>query len=185
MYCPGFPPELSTAMRTASQSVGASCHSSIRRGCFPFKSNDGIVVAVTRFSSLLSGSCNFSMLCACCCAVVVFPVHFGPSMSTAPKTSNLSFNILSAILGRYFMLIRICMQKYLFFIMLPNESAFLWCFNRLFCGVSIGFFVVFRSAFLWRFDRLFCGRFSVIVSFSVVLYFCLPCLCEFFDSGNV
>ena len=30
--------------------------------------------------------------------------------------------------------------------------------NRLFCAISIGFFVANRSAFLWQINRLFCAR---------------------------
>ena len=41
------------------------------------------------------------MLLACCSAVVVFPHHFGPSISTAPFEASLSANILSAILLLY------------------------------------------------------------------------------------
>ena len=43
----------------------------------------------------------YNMLLACCSAVVVFPHHFGPSISTAPFEASLSANILSAILLLY------------------------------------------------------------------------------------
>ena len=46
IYCPGRPPSLSTAVRTASHTTGTSCHSSIRRGCAPFNNNEGFVSAV-------------------------------------------------------------------------------------------------------------------------------------------
>ena len=69
---------------------GASCHSSINFGCSPFNNKDGLVAAVARYSSALSGSCNLITLLACCSAVVVFPVHFGPSISTAPNVSKRS-----------------------------------------------------------------------------------------------
>ena len=103
--CPGLPPALSTAVRTASQIIGASCHSSINFGCSPFNNKDGLVAAVARYSSALSGSCNLITLLACCSAVVVFPVHFGPSISTAPNVSKRSRSILSATLDKYFMTI--------------------------------------------------------------------------------
>ena len=106
IYCPGTPPASSTAVLTASHNMGASCHSSINRGWSPFNSNDGLVLAVARYSLALSGFCNFIMLLACCSAVVVFPVHFGPSINTAPKASSLSCNILSSTLDRYFIITR-------------------------------------------------------------------------------
>ena len=42
------------------------------------------------------------MLLACCCAVVVFPHHFGPSTKTAPLPANFRAISPSAILGLYF-----------------------------------------------------------------------------------
>jgi hypothetical protein len=43
----------------------------------------------------------YNVLAANCSAVVVFPHHLGPSISTAPLPANLRINILSAIRSLY------------------------------------------------------------------------------------
>lgn len=85
-------------VRTASQSTGASCHSSIRRGVSPINNNDGLEAAVAAYSSCISVSCILMTLLLICSAVVVFPHHLGPSISTAPKASRRSASWRSAIL---------------------------------------------------------------------------------------
>lgn len=92
----------STVFRTASHKTGATCYSSISRGVSPLSSKDGLVRAVARYPSRLSGSCILITLFDCCMAVVVFPHHFGPTICTAPKASKRSRSILSAILSKYF-----------------------------------------------------------------------------------
>ena len=58
---------------------------------------------------ILTGSAIYSTLLAFCSAVVVFPHHFGPSINTAPTSSSLYSNSLSAILFLYsFMLNLLC-----------------------------------------------------------------------------
>ena len=136
MYCPGTPLALSTAVRTASHITGASCHSSISFGFSPFNKSEGLVAAVARYSSVMSGSCSLMELLACCSAVVVFPVHFGPSIRTAPNVSSLSCNISSATLCKYFIILTFQWRKY-------NVFYFYRQTDRRFCGVLVGIFAVF------------------------------------------
>lgn len=56
---------------------------------------------IAMFCSFFSGSSIYKMLAASCSAVVVFPHHFGPSISTAPLPSNFRIRISSAILFLY------------------------------------------------------------------------------------
>ena len=86
----------STSKRIASQSFGAICHSSIRRGVSPLRSLLGFMEAMATFCSINCGSSIYRILAAICSAVVVFPHHLGPSMRTAPEDSNLSESIWSA-----------------------------------------------------------------------------------------
>lgn len=91
----------STSNRIASQSFGASCHSSISLGVAPFNSRLGFSSDIAMFCSFFSGSSIYKILAASCSAVVVFPHHFGPSISTAPLPSNFRIRISSAILFLY------------------------------------------------------------------------------------
>ena len=79
--CPETPLALSTAVRTASHIARASCHSSINLGLSLFSRNEGLAAAV-----------------------VGLPVHFGPSIKTAPNVSSLSCGISSATLCKYFII---------------------------------------------------------------------------------
>lgn len=87
---------------TASQSCGATCHSSIRRGFAPRRSSKGFNRANSRFCTTLPGSVMYSTLLEICFAVVVLPHHFAPSKSTAPFPCNLRASNRSAIRGLYF-----------------------------------------------------------------------------------
>jgi hypothetical protein len=85
--------------------------------------------------------------------VVVLPVHLGPSINTAPNASSRSFSILSATLEKYFIVLYL-LENYgtkienLFQstkrigVFVANQSVFLRCFGRCFCGKSIGVFAV-------------------------------------------
>ena len=99
--CPSSP-RWSTSKRIASQSLGASCHSSINLGTAPFNSLLGFISAIVIFCDFFSGSSMYNTLAASCSAVVVLPHHFGPSISTAPCPSSFRFKISSAILFLYF-----------------------------------------------------------------------------------
>ena len=93
--------ERSTAKRTASQSWGASCHSSMSRGFNPLNSREGFVSAIAMLLARSSGSCMNTVLFARCKAVAVFPHHFGPRMTTAPAYESLSASSSSTTRGRY------------------------------------------------------------------------------------
>ncbi len=69
----------------------------IRRGVAPFNKREGLVTAVARYSSRISVSCSLITLFATCSAVVVFPHHLGPSISTAPNASRCSDKTVSAV----------------------------------------------------------------------------------------
>ena len=95
--CPNSP-RWSTSKRMASQSFGASCHSSINLGVAPFSSRLGFNSDIVMFCTFFSGSSIYKMLAASCSAVVVLPHHLGPSISTAPLPSSFRIRISSAIL---------------------------------------------------------------------------------------
>ena len=97
--CPGSP-RWSTSKRMASQSVGASCHSSISLGTAPLSNRLGLNSDMAMFCAFFSGSSIYKMLAATCSAVVVFPHHLGPSIRTAPFPSSFRFRMSSAILFR-------------------------------------------------------------------------------------
>ena len=74
----------STIYRTASHSFGTVCHSSISIGASPDRA---VSVSISkRFlnCSFTSGLASNTLSAAICSAVVVFPHHLGPSMTTAP-----------------------------------------------------------------------------------------------------
>ena len=98
--CPGSP-RLLTKNRAESQSVGASCHSSINLGTSPSSIISGLVSARIKLALIVDGLSIYILLEAACCAVVVFPHHFGPCTNTAPAASNCSESSLSAILVLY------------------------------------------------------------------------------------
>jgi hypothetical protein len=97
---------ISTSWRTASHSWGASCHSSINLGLSPSKRREGLISAANNAWRPTCGSCRKIQLFANCKAVVVFPHHLGPWISTAPVASNLSLRSVSAIpqIGRFLFL---------------------------------------------------------------------------------
>ena len=78
----------SAFLRTASHSVGTSCHSSINRGSSPLSARDGS----SRASSMDAGAAGSSRQddAACCKAVVVFPEARGPMRLTAGATCKSS-----------------------------------------------------------------------------------------------
>lgn len=78
----------STSNFIVSQSLGASCHSSISRGVLPWSSIDGSISTIYRLVSSDAGLSIYNTLPAYCSAVVVLPHHLGPSMSTAPLLAN-------------------------------------------------------------------------------------------------
>lgn len=96
MNCPSIP-RSSTVVRTASQRIGISCHSSINRGVLPLNKREGFASAAAKYCARILVSCNFISLAAACSAVVVFPHHFGPSIKTAPKAFKRSCNWTSAM----------------------------------------------------------------------------------------
>ena len=100
MKCP-YPSRWSTANLTASHSCGATCHSSISRGESPSNRIFEFILAIRMFCSTSSGFPIYKTLAACRSAVVVFPHHFGPSISTAPFPLSLRSNNVSAILFLY------------------------------------------------------------------------------------
>ena len=109
--CPNSP-RWSTSKRIASQSFGASCHSSMRRGAEPFSRRLGFSSDMAMFCSFFSGSSIYKILEASCSAVVVLPHHLGPSISTAPFPSSLRFRISSAILFLYFFIRKTSLHRY-------------------------------------------------------------------------
>ena len=100
MNCPGFP-RRSTVNRAASHNCGANCHSSINRGTSPSSNASGFSSARKRFRSNSRGQSIYNTLLAAWAAVVVFPHHLGPCISTAPAASNCSKSNWSAILNLY------------------------------------------------------------------------------------
>lgn len=90
----------STVNRTASQRIGAICHSSRSRGVSPSSKSEGLIEAVCKYADFLSGSCIISTLFAVCWAVLVFPHHLGPSIKTAPEASSAFWSMASAIRGK-------------------------------------------------------------------------------------
>ena len=104
--CP-CPSDTSTLCRIASQNLGTSCHSSINLGVAPSRSGFMSISAISTARSRTSGSERSRMLFANCLHVVVFPHHFGPSTRTAPMVSSFRARITSAILLRYFDIMRI------------------------------------------------------------------------------
>ena len=91
----------SISKRAASHSCGASCHSSIRRGVSPARSLFGDNPARAIFWFMYSGSSIYTMLLACCSAVVVLPHHLGPCINTPPTPISRRVNNWSAIRGLY------------------------------------------------------------------------------------
>ena len=87
----------STSNFIVSQSLGASCHSSINREVLPWSSIDGSISTIYRLVSSDAGLSIYNTLPAYCSAVVVLPHHLGPSMSTAPLLANFLASTLSAI----------------------------------------------------------------------------------------
>ena len=85
----------------ASQSFGASCHSSISLGVSPSSKTEASISAICRLVSNDAGLSIYRILLACCSAVVVFPHHFGPSIKIAPLLASFFANIWSAILCLY------------------------------------------------------------------------------------
>ena len=84
--------------RATFHKLGANCHSSMRRGVSPSIASAGSVSARKRFSKFLAGSASNKLDAARCLAVVVFPHHYGPSISTAPKIPRKSSSSESMIL---------------------------------------------------------------------------------------
>ncbi len=95
--CPMLP-AWSTSNLTASQMVGAVCHSSSNLGRSPLSRRLMLILAIL----MTSGSAIYNTLAACCSAVVVFPHHFAPSISTAPFRCKRACSISSTILRLYF-----------------------------------------------------------------------------------
>ena len=89
---------LSTSKRTASQSDGTSCHSSIKRGKSPFNTKSGLICAIVLVWKLFSGFPTKAALLALLLAVQVLPQYFGPSIQTAPKVCIYSSNCFSTSL---------------------------------------------------------------------------------------
>ena len=97
----GSPWASSTALVTASQRTGRSCHSSSKRGRSPRRSSDGRTTAASALRAYTSGLRSFSLLSAICSHVEVLPHHFGPRTSTAGIVCNLSRSSWSARRGIY------------------------------------------------------------------------------------
>ena len=85
----------------ASQSLGASCHSSISLGVSPSNKTEASISAICRLVSNEAGLSIYRILLAYCSAVVVFPHHLGPSIKIAPLLANFFASIWSAILCLY------------------------------------------------------------------------------------
>jgi len=91
----------STSNLMASQSFGASCHSSISLGVSPSSNTEASISAICRLVSNEAGLSIYRILFACCSAVVVFPHHLGPSIKIAPLLASFFVSIWSAILCLY------------------------------------------------------------------------------------
>ena len=126
MNWPGKP-RSSTFVRTASHSIGASCHSSIKRGTSPSNKNEGLVMAVAKYSSRWSVSCKLITLLANCLAVVVLPHHFGPSMSTAPIALRCALSRKSKTLFRYAIFDFVLCCKGTHFNLITKRILSFWC----------------------------------------------------------
>ena len=147
--CPGFPLRLTTNL-AASQSCGASCHSSINLGVSPCSKNSGSFSASIKLERIVLGLSMYKTLAAMFSAVVVFPHHFAPWISTTPADSNCSFNSLSATLFLYFSII--------------STIDFLRCKDNAFYLIFSVFKISFRQlehfqSVSWRFFILPVGEF--------------------------
>ena len=91
----------STAARTASQSEGTSCHSSIKRGYVPFNNLSVLCCANSRFAAPFLASARKTELLTICFDVVVLPHHLAPRTRTAPIYASFSASSTSAILRLY------------------------------------------------------------------------------------
>ena len=97
MNCPGSR-RLSTSWRTTFQRLGASCHSSIRRGVLPLSTVCGDADARLRSPGSAS---RRTELVEKCRPEVVFPAARGPWSMTAPKVCSERSMRESAIRGLY------------------------------------------------------------------------------------
>lgn len=128
-------PRWSTSNLIASQICGITCHSSINLGTSPLSNILTFKSAISKLLFLVLGSAIYNTLFASCSAVVVFPHHLGPSTNTAPTSSSLYFNNLSAILFLYSFIAKdllSLLQIYIFFLKLPNLAAFRYLIWRRF-----------------------------------------------------
>lgn len=120
-------PRWSTSNLIASQICGITCHSSINLGTSPLSNILTFKSAISKLLFLVLGSAIYNTLFASCSAVVVFPHHLGPSTNTAPTSSSLYFNNLSAILFLYSFIAKdllSLLQIYIFFLNYPIWRRF-------------------------------------------------------------
>ena len=97
MNCP-ISRRWSTAYRTASQSLGTVCHSSMSIGVSPAKAASVSISSILFRCSFTSVLASIILPTVISSAVVVFPHHLGPSMSIAPLACSFFFSKPSIIL---------------------------------------------------------------------------------------
>ena len=149
---------LSTSLRMESQIGGKACHSSIRRGVAPLRSDFGLISIICELCFNTDASPRSSTLFASCLAVVVLPHHFGPSINTAPFPRTLRSRILSAIRFLYSAIsfcfgyksttfVSINQRKYRLFGDLRKICSVIW-------GNSVRLFVKDLFGYLWKWSSL-------------------------------
>ena len=113
----------STSRRIASQILGASCHSAIRRGFSPSSSDEGFTPAMYWYVSLRSGSWRWIVLEDICSAIVVLPHRFGPMMSSAPVDERRLLKYPSATLGLYSLITIAYMKSWIYMQLLSEHRG--------------------------------------------------------------
>ena len=115
-------------------------------------------MAVAKYSSRWPVSCKLITLLANCLAVVVFPHHFGPSMSTAPIALRCALSRTSKTLFRYAILDSCFMpQRQSFYFELQHVHTNGLFYRR--CAIRGGFasIPIPFGSYLYLFDFLLFG----------------------------
>lgn len=96
-----WPPASSTLRLTASHIPGTHCHSSSSLGFSPSRTYPGTISAMPDLFGSFAMFSTSMWLFESCIAVVVFPHHLGPVISTAPNASMQSLRSASTQRGTY------------------------------------------------------------------------------------